>query len=109
MALHCLMRDDEVAVAAVHIDALEIDDAAAQEAQNNVDNSPWKNRIRIWHRSARNLPTTSPTYDLVVSNPPYVDQDDMAALPDEFRREPELGQLRLRMGVVAHLKRSSTV
>jgi tRNA1Val (adenine37-N6)-methyltransferase len=55
-----------------HIDAVEIDEAAAQQAEENFRTSPWNNRLRLHHLSLQQF--TQPTYqlyDVVASNPPF--------------------------------------
>lgn len=60
-----------------HIDAVEIDEAAFQQATNNAQQSPFAAQVRIFHDSiqtfAQRHATTMPTtkYDLIVSNPPF--------------------------------------
>jgi len=54
------------------IDAVEIDERSAQQAQENVDNSPWAARINVVCQSFQGFAEQCTTqYDLVVSNPPY--------------------------------------
>ena len=54
------------------VDSLEIDDASAHEAMENVRNSPLTNRIDITHTSLQLFAADTPKrYDLVVSNPPF--------------------------------------
>ncbi len=52
------------------IDAVEIDDAAAQQAAENVAASRWHERIRVHRMDVRRLHAAEP-YDLIVCNPPY--------------------------------------
>lgn len=54
------------------IHAVEIDEGAARQAQENVDKSPWSNRVTVYHTSFQEFAQrASTTYDLIVSNPPY--------------------------------------
>jgi tRNA1Val (adenine37-N6)-methyltransferase len=57
------------------IDAMEIDKNAFQDASDNMNASPWKERVHVFHSSFQefvsNLPPSGEKYDLVVSNPPY--------------------------------------
>jgi tRNA1Val (adenine37-N6)-methyltransferase len=52
------------------IDAVEIDEDAAKEATENANNSPWNNRINIFHTSFQDYSCIK-KYDLIVSNPPF--------------------------------------
>jgi tRNA1Val (adenine37-N6)-methyltransferase len=67
------------------IDAVEIDEASAQQAVANVQQSPWDARIQVIHASFQQFAqVTERRYYLIVSNPPYF----VNALPpaDEKRR-----------------------
>jgi tRNA1Val (adenine37-N6)-methyltransferase len=67
------------------IDAVEIDEASAQQATDNVRQSPWDARVQVVHASFQQFAqATERRYHLIVSNPPYF----VNALPpaDEKRR-----------------------
>ena len=49
---------------------IEIDKIASQEAQLNISNSDWEERIGIKHSSLQQF-TTQLKFDLIVSNPPF--------------------------------------
>lgn len=54
------------------IDAIDIDENAVLQAKENVENSPWKDRIHVQKISLQELTKVcSKQYDLIVSNPPY--------------------------------------
>ena len=52
------------------IDAVELNKAATEQATENVNNSPWKERITVINKSIQEY-TTTKRYDLVISNPPF--------------------------------------
>jgi ribosomal protein L3 glutamine methyltransferase len=71
------------------IDAVDISKGALEVAARNVAEYGLQDRISL-HRGDLFAPLGKRGYDLIISNPPYVDADGMAALPPECRAEPKL-------------------
>ncbi len=72
------------------VDAVDVSADALDVAAINVRRHAVAGRVRLV-RSNFFEALEGKRYDLVVSNPPYVDREDMDSLPDEFRHEPSLG------------------
>ena len=54
------------------IEAVEIDEAAFLQAKENAAESPWADRIHIWHTPFQDFAIAcEKEFDLIVSNPPY--------------------------------------
>ena len=71
------------------IDAVDISKDALAVAARNVADHGLEERITL-HRGDLFEPLGERRYDLIISNPPYVDAEGMAALPPECRAEPKL-------------------
>jgi tRNA1Val (adenine37-N6)-methyltransferase len=55
-----------------NIDAVEIDEDAYSQAKENIEHSPWGDRINIFHASIQEFVSNcSKQYDLIISNPPF--------------------------------------
>jgi ribosomal protein L3 glutamine methyltransferase len=71
------------------IDALDISKDALEVAARNIADYGLEHRVTL-HRGDLFNPLGHRRYDLIISNPPYVDAKGMAELPRECRAEPKL-------------------
>lgn len=71
------------------VDAVDISDAALAVAQRNITDYRLEQQVRAVKSDMLNA-LAGNTYDIILSNPPYVDAPSMDALPPEYRHEPGL-------------------
>lgn len=72
-----------------HVDAVDLSPDALEVAKINVANSWVEDRITLHHGDLF-APLKGKSYDLIITNPPYVDEDDMTDLPPEYEFEPRM-------------------
>ncbi|MBK1841408.1 50S ribosomal protein L3 N(5)-glutamine methyltransferase [Azospirillum sp. YIM B02556] len=71
------------------VDAVDLSPDALEVAKRNVADSGFEDRITL-HQGDLFAPLKTRKYDVIITNPPYVDAEAMNALPPEFRAEPEM-------------------
>ena len=84
-----------IAIAAAHyspgidVHATDISAAALAVAARNVEHHGLEDRVRLLEADL--FPPLDARYRVIVSNPPYVPEAEVAALPPEYRHEPAVG------------------
>ena len=73
-----------------HVDMVDISPAAISLAQENIAAYELQDQVKVYDSNLFSGLPQGTRYDLIVSNPPYVDASDFASMPEEFGHEPEL-------------------
>jgi ribosomal protein L3 glutamine methyltransferase len=85
IAIACALAFPEASV-----DAADISPDALEVARINIDRYGVGDRVRAIRADVYEG-LDSRTYDVIVTNPPYVPRAELESLPEEYHREPRLG------------------
>ncbi|MEY3790898.1 MAG: (glutamine-N5) methyltransferase, ribosomal protein L3-specific [Pseudomonadota bacterium] len=72
-----------------HVDAVDLSTDALEVAKRNVEDYQLEKRIHLIQSDLYDK-VPAKKYDLIVSNPPYVNSTAMSSLPAEYRHEPHM-------------------
>lgn len=93
------------------IDAVEMDDFACEDANQNFNASPWKQRLTLIHESFQSFTEkTINKYDLIVTNPPFFSNGlkNNCSRESQARHDESLSQDDLILGVIKLLDETGT-
>ncbi len=72
------------------VDMVDISPAAIALAEQNIAAYELHDKVRVYDSSLYAGLPAGQRYELIVSNPPYVNAEDFASMPKEFEHEPEM-------------------
>ena len=109
----CIAIASALALPAAHVDATDVSDDALAVTAINIAAHGVQARVRALRSDVFDA-LAGQRYDVIVSNPPYVGDAEMADLPAEYRHEPATGLhsgvdgldvvRRILAGAAAHLE-----